>query len=102
VRSYAIDAMERPLDAVNPDLGAAPRFVHKVARAHSQTYPAVGLGTDVRLRGHGIIAAGLMHEEAFVHLAAFSAPADERRPDGESSDRLESLLARRQRFRRAA
>ena len=44
-----------------------------IARAHAETYPAVGLGTDLRLRGHGVIAAGLIYEESIVHLAAFAA-----------------------------
>jgi hypothetical protein len=103
VRSYAIDAMERPLESVEPNLSAAPRFVQRIKRAHAETYRAVGLGTDLRLRGHGIIAAGLIHEECIVHLAAFAAPAVYRRTDGEerASDRLERFLARR-RFDRAA
>jgi len=102
VRSYAIDALERPREEYPLDLTAAPRFVRRIARAHAETYPAVGLGTDVRLRGHGVIAAGLVHEDRVVHLAAFAAPGDELRGDGERSDRLESFLARRQRMRRAA
>jgi len=101
VRSYAIDAMERPLDEIESDPAAAPRFVKHVANTHAEAYPAVGLGTDLRLRGHGVIAAGLLHEEQVVHLAAFAAPGDESHTDGESSDRLRNFLSR-QRFRRAA
>ncbi len=103
VRSYAIDAMERPLEESAPDLSASPRFVQRIARAHAETYPAVGLGTDLRLRGHGVIAAGLIYEESIVHLAAFAAPAVYQRTDGEerASDRLERFLSRR-RFDKAA
>ncbi len=101
VRSYAIDAMERPPEPAAADPAAAPRFVERVANTQAETYPAVGLGTDVRLRGHGVIAAGLMFDEQFVHLAAFAAPGDESATDGESSDRLRSFLTR-QGFGRAA
>ena len=97
VRSYAIDAMERPLESFDPNPVAAPHFVRRIQRAHTETYPAVGLGTDLRLRGYGVIAAGLIHEDSLVHLAAFAAPAVYRRTDGEdqASDRLERFLARR-------
>ncbi len=103
VRSYAIDAMERPLKSFEANVSAAPRFVQGTKRAHAETYRAVGLGTDLRLRGHGIIAAGLIYEDSIVHLAAFAAPATYQRTDGEddTSDRLERFLARR-RFDRAA
>ena len=101
VRSYAIDAMERPLDPIEPDPATAPRFVKHVANTHAELYPAVGLGTDLRLRGHGVIAAGLIHDDNVVHLAAFAAPGDESRTDDEESDRLRRFLSRK-RNRRAA
>jgi len=101
IRSYAIDAMERPLEWTVPELSAPPRFVQRIAHASAETYQAVGLGTDLRLRGHGIVAAGLIHEERIVHLAAYAAPATYQHTDGRSSDRLEGFLARR-RFDRAA
>ena len=103
IRSYAIDAMERPLEWVAPDLSAAPGFVQRIANGTAETYPAVGLGTDLRLRGNGIIAAGLIHDERIVHLAAFAAPAAYRESDdfNRSSGRLVRMLARH-RHNRAA
>ncbi|MFQ5634371.1 MAG: ARPP-1 family domain-containing protein [Gammaproteobacteria bacterium] len=105
LRSYAIDAMERPLAGVEPDPVAAPIFVIRVAHARSEIYPAVGLGTDLRLRGHGVIAAGLIFDQQIVHLAAFAAPGEEQHTDGagngDVTDRLRSFLSR-QRFRKAA
>jgi len=101
VRSYAIDAMERPLEWTVPKLSAPPRFVQRITHASAETYQAVGLGTDLRLRGHGIIAAGLIYEDRIVHLAAYAAPATYQRTDGRSSGRLDGFLARR-RFGRAA
>ena len=103
IRSYAIDAMERPLEPIKPDLSAPPRFVQRIAQANAETYQAVGLGTDLRLRGNGVIAAGLIHEESILHLAAFAAPAVYQNTDGDeqASNRLASFLARRH-FAKAA
>ncbi len=101
IRSYAIDAMERPLEWTPPDVSAPPRFVQRIAHASAETYEAVGLGTDLRLRGHGIIAAGLIYEDSIVHLAAFAAPATHQRTDGSSSDEFRSFFAQR-RLKKAA
>jgi hypothetical protein len=35
----------------------------------------VGQGTDLRLRGTGIVGAGLVVDDHLVHLSAFMAPA---------------------------
>ncbi len=94
VRSYAIDAMERPLEPFEPNLSAPPLFVQRLARASAETYQAVGLGIDLRLRGNGVIAAGLIYDDCIVHLAAFAAPATYQHTEGGSSDRLESFLTR--------
>ncbi len=58
-------------------------------------------GTEMRLRGQRIIAAGLIHDERIVHLAAFAAPASFQRFDDDDSGPFRSRLAR-WRSRRAA
>ena len=77
VRSYAIDAMETAAQSQDrkPSAIAATRFMEQLMRAEVETYPAVGLGTDIRLTAPGVVAGGLVNDDRVVHLAAFSAPA---------------------------
>ncbi len=75
VRSWAIEAFgygrstRRP-----PGKRRATAFVRSAGRAELESYPAVGLGTDVRLSGPGLIAGGLVHDDRLIHLAAFATP----------------------------
>jgi len=76
VRSYAIDAIESVhAHRRNPGIDSARDFMSRLARAEVETYPAVGLGTEVRMSAPGVIAGGLVVEERIVHLAAFSSTA---------------------------
>ena len=73
VRSYAIDAIETARrDDGRPGADAARSFVDRVAEAEVETYPAVGLGTDIRLAARGLVGAGLVHDDVLIHLAAFA------------------------------
>jgi hypothetical protein len=73
VRSYAADAFETadqsPLSA---DPKAARAFVDRLATATAERYPAVGLGTDIRITSDGVSAGGLVVDDSLVHLAAFA------------------------------
>ena len=73
VRSYAIDAMERPAAR---DQAArrkdAQAFVDRVRGAAFDAHPAVALGHDVGGVATGAIAGALVHEEVTLHLTAFS------------------------------
>jgi len=102
IRSYAIDAIETvESHRRNPSAISADAFIQRLANADVETYPAVGLGTEVRLTAPGVIAGGLMTEERVVHLAAFSAPAESNRQDTENESRgLASLWSRRRRMGR--
>jgi hypothetical protein len=77
-RSYAVDAVEPPVAAV-PAAGAeggealARTLLADLAAAAWQTYPAVGLGTDLRLATAALVAGALAHEGEVVHLVAFPA-----------------------------
>jgi len=99
IRSYAIDAVERPRSSegsaqARPSSVAATAFILRLARVEMERYPAVGLGTEVRLTAPGVVAAGLVEDERVVHLVGFSAPAQSNRQDSDSSG-LESMQSRR-------
>jgi len=102
IRSYAIDAIEQvESHRRNPSSISADAFIQRLAKADVETYPAVGLGTEVRLTAPGVIAGGLVTDERVVHLAAFSAPAESQRQGAENDSRgLASLWSRRRRMGR--
>jgi len=102
VRSYAIDAIERRPTGMPPSAQAAQAFARRLRQAEIETYPAVGLGTEIRLTAPGVVAAGLVEQERIVHLAGFAAPADENRGAGGGPSGLESFRARRRRWHDAA
>lgn len=102
VRSYAIDAIERRPTGMPPSPRAAQTFTRRLRQAEIETYPAVGLGTEIRLTAPGIVAAGLVEQERIVHLAGFAAPAAENRGEGGGPGGLESFRARRRRWHDAA
>ncbi|MCP4927297.1 MAG: hypothetical protein GY916_15310 [Gammaproteobacteria bacterium] len=97
IRSYAIDAIETvEAHRRNPSTVRAEGFLARLAGAEIETYPAVGLGTEVHMSAPGVIAGGLVTEERVVHLAAFSSTAESNRNDAEGLARMRS---RRRRMR---
>jgi len=105
-RSFAIDAMESARGyKVHPtDSRDAIRLLDRVAAAHADTYPGVGVGTDVRISGARVAGGGLVHDDKLVHLAAFAisspaqGPSERRRSVRESrvrARRYESMRRRR-------
>ncbi|MGI9329832.1 MAG: ARPP-1 family domain-containing protein [Gammaproteobacteria bacterium] len=97
VRSYAIDAIESiAAHRRNPSAVQATALIDQLLQAKIETYPAVGLGTDVRLTAPGVVAGGLRHEDRLVHLAAFNLPADEGRLDQPPPYRRSMSRRRRQ------
>lgn len=76
VRSYAIDAIESTANGTGPPPeSTAAGFMAAVVAARTETYPGVGLGTDIRLTAQALVAGGLVYEGRIVHLAAFALPA---------------------------
>ncbi len=97
IRSFAIDALESvDTDSRVPEPADAESFLDKIRDARAETYPAVGMGMDIRLNGPGVVAGGLVADGKVVHLAAFAAQT---RPDSvdEGSSGLVPLRARRYR-----
>ena len=94
VRSYAIDAMERPPAR---DRAAKPRhahaFVDRLREGAFDVHPAVALGHDIGIVARGAIAGALVHQETALHLTAFSEPTRARGTE----DHLGSYASYRQR-----
>jgi hypothetical protein len=73
VRSYALDALGmRDLAEEQPAAESAQQLLESAAQAASETYPALGLGVDVRVREEKVVGAGLLWQEHMVHLNAFT------------------------------
>ena len=72
VRSYALDSLDATGPAVPITAEDARAFLDRVAQAQAQTFPALGLGTDVRLDAAGATGAALLAGERVVHLSAFA------------------------------
>ena len=80
VHSYGLDALDRmpgrafdeeedePAEA-QPD---PAKFVRAVARAKATEFPAVGLGTDLRIDGKRLAGGALAVDDSVVHLVAFA------------------------------
>ena len=77
-----------------PDGGSAEAFLGSTASAKVNSYPAVGLGTDIRVTAPGLAGGGLVVDETLVHLAAFAIS------DDRSGGRVESRGMARARDRK--
>jgi hypothetical protein len=73
VRSYVLDAlsMDGSVDEP-PSVEEAKRLLEVAGHAAVDEYPALGLGTDVRMRAAGVFGAGLFWEDRMIHLNAFT------------------------------
>ena len=71
VRSYALDAIEAAPPTTQPGPGAATAFLSAVGAAETRSFPAVGLGEDLRLQGGGVSGAALLADARVVHLCSF-------------------------------
>jgi hypothetical protein len=71
-RSFAIDALESPRrDEQHMATEPAARFLDRLAAANIDSYPGVGLGTDLRLSAPQVAGGALVHDEKLIHLVAF-------------------------------
>jgi hypothetical protein len=72
VESYGLDALDRQ-DARPARARRDPKlFLSAVSKAAVETFPAVGVGEDLRLRSPRIAGAALAADERLVHLLAYA------------------------------
>ena len=94
VRSYAIDAIELDSDSEKrPEKKHAGEFLEHVIGADCESYPALGLGVDLRLSAEDLVGGGLAFEDRLVHLAAFAMEAEAE--SGSDSRGMARVYARR-------
>ena len=72
MRSYALDALankvNRPDSANDSD---ATQLLDSILELDARSFPAEGLGEDLRIESPGITGGALSHNGRVVHLAAF-------------------------------
>jgi hypothetical protein len=71
VRSYGLDALDAAVGGngfAKPDAHA---FLAAIANAPLETFPAVGLGSDVRIGGDAVVGGALVVDGGVVHILAF-------------------------------
>jgi len=71
VESYGLDALDCIPEAPSPAPRDPARFLASLARAETKTFPALGLGEDVRLQEEHITGAALVVDDRVVHALAF-------------------------------
>jgi len=100
VRSYAVDALEHTGEqAGGCGKRKARAFLDRLGEADERSYPAVGLGTDIRLTGPGVVGGALVVEDNCVHMASFATPeAGGGRGRERSRSSMASAQLRRRRY----
>lgn len=94
-RSFAIDAIETANRETKPLVqNCATQFLDRVAAAHADSYPGVGLGTDVRLSASLVAGGALVHEDKLIHMAAFRTGAPRPTGTGDSNERRSTAETR--------
>jgi hypothetical protein len=73
VESYGLDALDRGAGASSAGRPADPAgFLASMAHAKAESFPAVGLGQDVRLQSPHLAGAALAVDDEIVHALAFT------------------------------
>lgn len=99
IRSYAVDTLRRRHGREPSQLAdSAASFLQSVIAGSYDDHPAVGLGRDVGVVGHGLVAGALVNDETVVHLTAFSEP--QRHEDRSSRSDYAPYRRRRDSLRR--
>jgi len=71
LRSHLLDCPDRI--AARPSLGTALRFVRRLKNAEQTESQGVGLGRERHYRDKRVVAQGLEHDDALVHLSVVAA-----------------------------
>jgi hypothetical protein len=82
MRSYALDALANQTAVAGADEDEAMRLLDSILELEAQSFPAVGLGEDLRIESAEITGGALSHNGRVVHLAAFNTAPP--RPNGKS------------------
>ncbi len=86
VESHALDALDRA-DATAPATPADPgAWLHAIAQAATERFPAVGEGEDWRLHGPQVTGGALVKEGQLIHLCAFRLGAAGEEVPGDEAD----------------
>ena len=73
VRSHALEALDPRRQQPGTSTGdTLDGFVGRVRAMHAEAYPAVGLGTEVRLEAKGLHGAMLIEEDRIVHMSVLA------------------------------
>jgi len=73
VRSHALEALDPRRTAPEPcATETLDEFIGRVRALRAEPYPAVGLGTEVRLEAERLHGAALIEDEQIVHLAVLA------------------------------
>jgi hypothetical protein len=72
LRSYALDALANQTVApVKADDAQVERLLESILELDAKSFPAIGLGDDLRIDSPSITGGALTHEGRVIHLAAF-------------------------------
>ena len=72
VRSHAMEALREPESVAEvASTDAARDFIGEIVDAAITSYPAIGLGQDLRLESTQIVGGGLEARDRLIHLCAF-------------------------------
>jgi hypothetical protein len=73
VRSYALDALANQTKKPHPaEEREALRLLDSILELDTKSFPAVGLGEDLRIDSPDITGGALSHNGRIIHLAAFN------------------------------
>lgn len=73
VRSYAIDAMEQPLDSGGSvSHEAVAEWLRKSLETRSERFKSPGMGEDIRLEGEHLAGSSLLVDNEVIHTELFS------------------------------
>ena len=69
VRSYALEALDRKPG--KPSVDSAAWLLRRPGRARLTPFASIGIGTDVRIVGNGVVGAARVHGQKVVHTGIF-------------------------------
>jgi hypothetical protein len=75
VRSYAIDALEQPVQPSTLTREAVAAWLNVAFTARSEKFSSPGLGDDVRFESESVVGSSLLVENQSIHTELFSASA---------------------------